>query len=193
MPKFKLPKFGSSSHKSKGDTFLLHFVRRNVCNRKAPIGDLVMPLVPAFLMIDVTQPASFVFAWTLILFLFLILWKVVPCNANLNCNHKKQKDGSKAFLMSFLIVYAILFGVAVMARIFICTDGKVHEGLLEKEGGFMDNIESLFTKIPYKETRKHEFSPSILKAQDKFFKSGGDDEGGKNNLFTRFKSNFKGI
>lgn len=163
MVKFK---FGGTKSAS-GDTFLLHFVRKNVCNRKAPVGDLVLPIVPAFLMIDVSQPASFVFVWSIVLFLFLILWKIVPCNANLNCNSKREKDGTKALLMAFLIVYAILFGVAVMARIFICSDGKVHYSLLEKEGGFWDNLKSLFTKITYKNELKKELPKSLLKAQEK--------------------------
>ena len=170
MVKFKFPKFGGS--KTNGDTFLLHFVRKNVCKRKAPIGDLLLPLTPGFLMIDITQPASFVFIWTIVLLVFLIIWKIVPCNLNLNCNYKRKKDGTKALLMSFLIVYAILFGVAVMARLFICSDGVHHDSLLDKNGGLIDNIASLFTRVPIEEKLKNKLPSSILKAQEKIANQG---------------------
>ena len=171
MVKFKFPSFGSGT-KTNGDTFLLHFVKRNVCNRKAPVGDLILPLVPGFLMIDITQPYSFVFVWTLVLFLFLIIWKIVPCNSNLNCNSKRKKDGTKALLMSFLIVYAILFAVAVMARLFICTDGKRHPSLIEREGGLLDNIESLFTRVTYKQDLKKELPASVIKQRERIASQG---------------------
>lgn len=122
-------------------TFLEKIVRRDVCSHKTA---LLMPLVPAIVFVDVTQPFIAGGAWLLVIVLWLILWLAVPCNPNLNCTAKtpRGKDGTKALFVSFLIVYGVLFGVAVAARIFICTDGKPHS---EYGGGILTNIQSLFT------------------------------------------------
>jgi hypothetical protein len=103
-----------------------------------------MPLVPAFMFANFTQPIIFAGAWFLVIVLWLIIWLAVPCNPNLNCTAitPRGKDGTKALLVAFLIVYGILVGVAIAARIFICTDGKPkvdHYG-----GGILTNLQSLF-------------------------------------------------
>lgn len=122
-------------------TFLERFVRQDVCSHKS---SLVMPLVPAFMFANFTQPIIFAGAWFLVIVLWLIIWLAVPCNPNLNCTAitPRGKDGTKALLVAFLIVYGILVGVAIAARIFICTDGKPkvdHYG-----GGILTNLQSLF-------------------------------------------------
>jgi hypothetical protein len=124
-----------------GQTFLERIVRRDVCSHKT---SLVMPLVPAIIFADVTQPLIAGGAWLIVLVLWLILWLAVPCNPNLNCTAKtpRGKDGTKALLVSFLIVYGVLFGVAVAARIFICTNGKHSDPY---GGGILTNLQSLFT------------------------------------------------
>ena len=180
--KFKFPKFGSGK-RAEGDTLLLHFVRRNVCNHKAPVGDLILPLTPAFLMVDITQQASFFAIWGFVVIFFLVLWLIVPCNKTLNCNNKKQKDGTKAFLLAFLITYGILIVVAVMARVFMCTDGKALECLLDREGGILDNFGSLFgAKINGNE--KKQFPKSVEHALESFRNKGLKKE---ENIFDKFK------
>jgi hypothetical protein len=182
--KFKLPKFGGSK-RADGDTLLLHFVRKNVCKYKAPVGDLILPLTPAFLMIDITQPASFFAIWAVVLLIFVVLWQIVPCNRNLNCNNKRQKDGTKALLVAFLITYGILFGVAVMARVFICTDSKHHQSILDKEGGFFTNIISLF-KVGKIDVNERKRLPRVVEKSLNSFRNSGVSQP-QNKVFPSFK------
>lgn len=111
-----------------------------------------MPLVPAIMFVDIRNPIIFFAAWGIVLFLWIILWFVVPCNPNLNCTATtpRGKDGTKALLVSFLMVYGILIVVAIAARIFICSSGEPK--LDEYGGGVLTNIQSLFQmgKVPKK-------------------------------------------
>jgi len=100
-------------------------------------------------MANVFNFVVFSATWSIVIFLFLILWLAVPCNPNLNCTPStKRKDGTKAFLVAFLITYGILFVVAVAARFFICTSDKPKTDAYG--GGILTNIESLFkmNKVP---------------------------------------------
>lgn len=131
---------------SRVETFLTRFVKVNVCSHKGP---LLMPLVPAFVFGNFTQPSSFFGAWGIVLFLWLIIWFGLPCNPNLNCTAqssdplvKQGKDGLKALVVSFLLVYGILVVVAVAARFLICSNGGVP--IDKYGGGILTNIGSLF-------------------------------------------------
>ena len=122
-------------------TFLQRFVRDNVCTHK---GIVLVPAAPAFMFANPFQFQSFAAAWGLTLVLWLILWLAVPCNPNLNCTPTtKKKDGTKALLVSWLIVYGILIVVAVAARFFICSSGG--PPLNAYGGGVLTQVESLFT------------------------------------------------
>jgi len=120
-------------------TFLQRYVDKNVCSHK---GSMLMPIVPAILMANIFDPLSFFAVWGIVIFVWLIVWLGAPCNPNLNCNSMSQKDGTKAFVVSFLMVYGILFGVAVAARFFICDSGKPKQD--RYGGGILENIGSLF-------------------------------------------------
>lgn len=129
-------------------TFLQKFIRDDVCSHKI----VFLPITPAFMMINFFSPIFFI-AWFILLSLFLTLWLIVPCNPNLNCTPTtKKKDGTKALLVSFLIVYLVLFAIAVSAKIFICSDSKPKES--NDYGGVLTNISSLFKKLPPKEQKR---------------------------------------
>jgi hypothetical protein len=122
-------------------TFLQRFVRDNVCTHK---GFVLVPAAPAFMFANPFQFQSFAAAWGLTIILWLILWLAVPCNPNLNCTPTtKKKDGTKALLVSWLIVYGILVVVALAARVFICSSGG--PPLNAYGGGVLTQVESLFT------------------------------------------------
>ena len=109
-----------------------------------------MPLVPAIAFLNVKNPLIFSATWGILIFVWLLIWLVLPCNPNLNCTATtpRGKDGTKAFVASFLIVYGILVGVAFSARFFICTDGRDKPNAYG--GGILTNVKSLFTmdKVP---------------------------------------------
>jgi hypothetical protein len=131
---------------SRAETFLTRFVKVNVCSHKGP---LLMPLVPAFVLGNVLQPTSFFAAWGIVVFLWVIIWFGLPCNPNLNCTAlssdpsiKQGKDGLKALVVAFLLVYGILTVVAVAARFLICSNGDLPTD--RYGGGILTNIGSLF-------------------------------------------------
>ena len=126
-------------------TFLENYVRNNVCTYKSA---LFMPIVPGIMMVDIRQPAMVAATWGIVIFVWLVIWLVFPCNPNLNCTAtvnaqgKHGKDGTKALLVSFLIVYASLFAVAVAARIFICEKSETPTNLYN--GGVLSNLGGFF-------------------------------------------------
>lgn len=125
------------------NTFLVRFVRENVCSHK---GAVLVPLVPGFVLANIFSPRTFFAAWGLVLFVWLSIWLIVPCNPNLNCSaSSKRKDGTKALLVAFLMVYGVLLCVTVAARFFICSnDDSSHAAADRYGGGVLTNIQSLF-------------------------------------------------
>jgi hypothetical protein len=147
-------------------TFLENYVRNNVCSHKTSFS---MPVVPAILFANVFEPVAFACAWGLVFFVWIVIWLVLPCNPNLNCTatltngNKQGKDGTKALLVSFLIVYAILFAVAVTARLIVCEspDPKPNR----YGGGLVSNIFGAFgKKVPIggeKAAAKHQLDQIV--------------------------------
>ena len=128
-------------------TFLENYIKNNVCSHQTIF---VMPLVPAFLFTNIFRPLLFGCAWSIVLFVWLVVWLLVPCNPNLNCtatltNGRKQgKDGIKALLVSFLISYAILFAVAISARLIVCVKENPQPNAWG--GGLFTNIKEGYNK-----------------------------------------------
>jgi len=78
--------------------------------------------------------------WTLLVVFFLVNWLLLPCNPNLNCTGKR-KDGIKALFVSVLLIYGILFAIAVSAHLFLCRSENSNAPV----GGLLSNMKSLFT------------------------------------------------
>lgn len=120
-----------------GDTLLSRFVKEKVCGY--PIA--LLPISPALVIGNIFDIYTFLTLWTVLAVLFLTLWLVVPCNPNLNCTaDTKKKDGTKALLVSFLLLYGSLLIVAITGRIFLCSTNT------RPAGSVLDNIKSLFPK-----------------------------------------------
>jgi len=131
-----------------GATFLATFVRNNVCTHK---GLAFTPLLPVLALANPLALPVFLASWGVLLGLTLILWLGVPCNPKLNCikvldansnEYVPKKDGTKAFLVSFFVVYGILLSVTLAARVFICSSGPP---LDVYGGGILSNVQSLFS------------------------------------------------
>ena len=60
----------------------------------------------------------------------------------LYCTGKKGKDGIKALMVAFLIVYGILIAIVLAARIIVCVNPTPGQGY---GGGIFDQAESIFT------------------------------------------------
>ena len=116
-------------------TYLQRYVQENVCKLKLPL----VPLAPAFMFINVFRPEVAISSFSILLFVWVILWLAVPCNVNLNCNRFGKKDGTKALFVSFLIIYGVLLVVAVSARLWLCETNEK-----ENVGGILENVSSLF-------------------------------------------------
>jgi len=131
-------------------TLLSRFVTDKVC--RYPI--ILLPITPLFLIANVFDIYAFLTLWIFLAVVFLVLWLVVPCNPNLNCTaDTKKKDGTKALLVAFLLLYSALLVVAVTGRIFLCKERT------QTEGSLLDNVKSLF-ELPH--------SAKQLQAKDSF-------------------------
>jgi hypothetical protein len=116
-------------------TLLSRFVVEKVCGYPS----LLVPLTPALVIGNIFDFYTFFTLWSILVFVFLIIWLIVPCNPNINCTpDTKKKDGTKAFLVSFLILYALLLVVAITGKLFLC-------GPIKSEGSVLENVRSLFT------------------------------------------------
>lgn len=128
------------------ETFLQKYIAQDVCVHR---NVFILPAVPAFMFVNFMNPVLFASAWITVLFLWIVLWLLVPCNPNLNCTapgSNQGKDGTKALLVSFLIVYGLLFVVAVAARFFVCQDPNKEN---YEMGGVLTNLFSFGkTKVP---------------------------------------------
>lgn len=115
-------------------TLLSRFVVEKVC--AYPL--YFLPVTPALIIANVFDIYTFLTLWSVLAFVFLTIWLVVPCNPNLNCTaDTKEKDGTKALLVSFIFLYSALLIVAITGRMFICSTGK-------PQGSVLGNIKSLF-------------------------------------------------
>ena len=116
-------------------TFVTNFVTKNVCpSTKGYTGFLKLPLVAA---------ATFFtpIPWVIIGILFVIFFYLTPLNSNLNCTvATKKKDGTKSLLVAFIIVFVLMFTVALFAKLFIC-DKQIK--VEENNNGVFDNIIAL--------------------------------------------------
>lgn len=131
-------------------TFLENYVQKNVCSHKSIF---MMPAVPALLFVNVFEPVLFGCAWGVVIFIWLVIWLIVPCNPNLNCTatlvgRKQGKDGTKALLVAFLISYALLFAIAIAARLIVCVKEDPQPSAYG--GGILTNLKVFEEKIPIK-------------------------------------------
>ena len=97
-------------------TYIENFIDTKVCpNCKGTTGYLKLPFVAAYSFFISPVP---LFLVGLLTFIFFFL---VPLNANLNCSVvEKKKDGTKSLVVSFIIVYVVMFSASLFAKVFIC-------------------------------------------------------------------------
>jgi hypothetical protein len=88
----------------------------NVCTHKTI---WFLPVVPLQVMIN-PRNNLFYATWAILTFFFLVLWLLAPCNPDLNCT-KGGKDVLKALYVSALIVYALLFLIALITHFTYCS------------------------------------------------------------------------
>lgn len=118
-------------------TYVTQFVEDNVCKHSSLY---TLPLAPIRVMLNPLSPLFYA-TWSILIVFFLVNWKLLPCNPNLNCSGG-SKDGIKSLWVSVLIVYAVLFAVAVSAHVFLCRSAPNPNAPV---GGLLSNMKSLFT------------------------------------------------
>lgn len=154
---------------SNEDTFLLRYIRTNVCQVKSK---LLLPAVPLIAFVNFREPFILFGSWLFLIVFWLILWLAAPCNPNYNCtpfdennpNNRKRRDGVKAFIISFFCVYLVFLTVTLYASVFICSDA-VPEFFKKFRGGILTNISSVFS--PSKSYLKSVRKTSVLSNQQK--------------------------
>ena len=115
-------------------TFVTNFITKNVCpSTKGYTGFLKLPLVAAATFLTPVP-------WFIIGILFIVFFYLAPLNSNLNCTvTTKKRDGTKSLLVAFIIVFVLMFTVALFAKLLICDSGiKVKEN-----NGVFDNLISM--------------------------------------------------
>ena len=116
---------------------MTQYAQDTVCSHKTL---WFMPVVPLQVM---ANPKNNLFwpTWAILLFFFLVLWLLAPCNPDLNCT-KGGKDILKALYVSALIVYALLFAIAVITHLTYCGATPPPRA----DYSISDNVGSLFGK-----------------------------------------------
>ena len=97
-------------------TYVRQLAEDNVCTHKTI---WFLPVVPLQVMIN-PRNNLFYATWAILTFFFLVLWLLAPCNPDLNCT-KGGKDVLKALYVSALIVYALLFLIALITHFTYCS------------------------------------------------------------------------
>jgi len=135
------------------DTLLGRFVDEDVCKS----NKFMLPLLPLKLFFDFRNISALSAVWGTVLIVWIIIWIFVPCNPNLNCTatEPQGKDGIKALVVSFLIVFAVFTGAIVAAKIFACDTFANDQNV----GGVLSNLEAVFQK-------KHSSNNSINEAEN---------------------------
>jgi hypothetical protein len=115
-------------------TYVTIFAEGTVCTHKS---FLTVPLLPFLVMLNPRSPLFFP-TWSILTVIFLVNWLILPCNPNLNCS-SGGKDGIKALWVSAILAYLILFSIAIVAKLLLCSTNAQGPNM-----SVTDNLGTLF-------------------------------------------------